>query len=180
MPEVHIRPAMSSDINEIIQFDHAGETNYVWQMDRSKEDEDFRISFRQMRLPRSVQIRYPRSPELLKNDWQKKAVILVASLKSQLVGYAAIDFTGSNTVAWITDLVVNYPFRRKGIGSALMIAAQDWALRHRVQKMIIEVQPKNHPGISLAKKAGLEFCGYNDYYFASQDLALFFGCLLRK
>lgn len=180
MPEVHIRPAMSSDINEIIQFDHAVETNYVMQIDHAREMDDFRISFRQVRLPRSVQIKYPRSPEHFKDDWQKKAVILIASIKSQLVGYAAIDFEGSNTIAWITDLVVNYPFRRKGVGSALMIAAQDWALRHGLQKIVIEIQPKNHAGISLARKAGLEFCGYNDYYFPSQDVALFFGCLIRK
>lgn len=180
MAEVHIRPAMSGDINEIIHFDHAVETNYVWQTDRSIESDDFRVSFRQTRLPRSVQNRYPRSPEHLKDDWQKRTVILVASLASQLAGYMIIDASESNLVAWITDLVVNYPFRRQGVGSALMIAAQDWALRHRMEKLIIEVQPKNHAGISLARKAGLEFCGYNDYYFANQDLALFFGCLIRK
>jgi len=179
MPEINIRPAISSDINEIIQFDHAVETSRVMQIERSKELEDFRVTFRETRLPRSVQVRYPRPPNDLKDEWQKKAVILVALLRSQLVGYTAIEVVGMNTVAWITDLVVNMPFRRKGIGSALLLAAQNWSERHKISKMILEVLPKNEAGINLARKAGLEFCGFNDYYFPNQEVALFLDAILK-
>ena len=41
------------------------------------------------------------------------------------------------------------------------------------------MQSKNYPAISFAQKQGLAFCGYNDRYYASQDVALFFGMTLK-
>jgi hypothetical protein len=31
----------------------------------------------------------------------------------------------------------------------------------------------------LARKLGYEFCGYNDLYYETQDIALFFGRSIR-
>jgi hypothetical protein len=41
------------------------------------------------------------------------------------------------------------------------------------------MQPKNYPAICLAQKLGFDLCGYNDRYFANQDIALFFAKNLR-
>jgi RimJ/RimL family protein N-acetyltransferase len=43
---------------------------------------------------------------------------------------------------------------------------------------MIELQSKNHAAIRLVQKLGYEFCGYNDQYYATRDVALFFGRLL--
>jgi len=34
---------------------------------------------------------------------------------------------------------------------------------------------KNYAAIRLSQKLGFEFCGYNDHYYLTQDIALFFG-----
>jgi RimJ/RimL family protein N-acetyltransferase len=34
---------------------------------------------------------------------------------------------------------------------------------------------KNNAAIRLAQKLGYEFCGYNDHYYETQDIAIFFG-----
>jgi ribosomal protein S18 acetylase RimI-like enzyme len=65
--------------------------------------------------------------------------------------------------------------RRQGIGKALLLAAEDWAVHRGNFRLILELQSKNHPGISLARKRGYEFCGYIDRYYPNQDIALFFG-----
>jgi RimJ/RimL family protein N-acetyltransferase len=44
---------------------------------------------------------------------------------------------------------------------------------------MIEMQSKNHPAIRLAQKHGYEFCGYNDHYYLTQDVALFFAKVLK-
>jgi len=46
---------------------------------------------------------------------------------------------------------------------------------HEMQRLLLEVQPKNYPAIQMAKKLGFELCGYNDHYFANHDIALFFS-----
>jgi RimJ/RimL family protein N-acetyltransferase len=41
--------------------------------------------------------------------------------------------------------------------------------------MLLEMTSKNVPAIRLAQKLGFEFCGYNDAYYETQDIAIFFG-----
>jgi GNAT superfamily N-acetyltransferase len=77
-------------------------------------------------------------------------------------------------------LVVVPSARRKGIASALILAAQDWARRRNDRRMILELQSKNTPAIRMALKLGFEFCGYNDHYYLNQDIALFFTQFLRS
>jgi ribosomal protein S18 acetylase RimI-like enzyme len=47
------------------------------------------------------------------------------------------------------------------------------------RRIILEMQPKNYPAIKLTQKLGFELCGYNDHYYANQDIALFFSKWLR-
>jgi GNAT superfamily N-acetyltransferase len=80
---------------------------------------------------------------------------------------------------WITDLVVMRRMRRQGVGSALVLAAQEWARQFYPYRMVLEMQPKNYPAICMAKKIGFEYCGYNDRYYLNHDIALFFSGSVR-
>ena len=175
MPAIEIRPAATTDISDLLKIDHSVETAYTWQMDRSFEAGCVSVSFREMRLPRVVRLLYPRRVEELREDWNKRAIILVALFGIELVGYASLKIQQATSIAWLVDLVVQDRLRRQGIGSALVIAAQDWAIQQRLRRLVMEMQLRNHPGICLAQKLGFEFCGYNDYYYPNQDIALFFG-----
>jgi RimJ/RimL family protein N-acetyltransferase len=59
------------------------------------------------------------------------------------------------------------------------MAVQAWALQRGARRIVLEMQSKNHPYIRLAQKFGYEFCGYNDQYYPTQDVALFFGRALK-
>jgi ribosomal protein S18 acetylase RimI-like enzyme len=75
----------------------------------------------------------------------------------------------------MTDLVVAGRLRRQGIGSALVLAAQDWVANHsKSRRLVFAMQPKNFPAINLSQKLGFDFCGYNDHYYPNQDIAIFF------
>jgi len=76
--------------------------------------------------------------------------------------------------AWISDLVVVPRWRRQGVGRALLAAAQRWAAEQGHRRLFVEMQSKNYPAIRLALQLGYEFCGYNDHYYSTQDIALFF------
>ena len=58
---------------------------------------------------------------------------------------------------------------------ALILAAQSWAVDRKNTRALMEMASKNNPAICLARKLGYEFCGYNDLYYDTQDIALFFG-----
>lgn len=175
MSNFHIRPAVATDLPRLMDFDHAGASDYVWQLDLRKENGQVLASFREVRLPRPISVNYPRNPSSLADEWLQRSVTLIALDGDVSVGYACILEHSRGTTAWITDLVVDTSSRRRGIGSALLNAAQDWASERSDRDIFLEMTSKNYPAIRLALKFGFEFCGYNDHYYVTQDVALFFG-----
>jgi GNAT superfamily N-acetyltransferase len=179
MPEIEIRPAVSTDIQALVNLAHSYQTNYVWQMDRTMEDGQVIARFREVRLPRLVRVEYPNPGTWLLEGWKQQPALLVAVFAGDPVGYICLTEQLSAGSAWVKDLVVGEKLRRKGIATALLLAAQDWAGQHRYRRLILEMQSKNNPAIRMALKLGYDFCGYNDHYYANQDIALFFARYLR-
>jgi len=179
MPEIAIRLATAADIPHLIELDHSYVSDYVWQMEVQQDEELVNVTFRQIRLPRSARVEYPRSPRLLEQDWQDRSAVLVALLAEQPVGYISLMQHTAPLATWTTDLVVMRRLRRQGIGTALLLAAQEWAKTHGSSRLVLEMQPKNYPAICLAQKLGFDFCGYSDRYYSNQDIALFFARPLR-
>jgi len=174
-----IRPAVATDIPRLMALDHTSMSDYVWQLDLRREAGQLTAGFREVRLPRAVEVAYPRNPFSLADDWARRDLTLVASDKKSLVGYLSAREDKPSAAAWVTDLVVDAASRRKGAASALLLAAQAWASERGVRRLILEMQSKNQNGIRLAQKFGYEFCGYNDRYYATQDVALFFARSLK-
>ncbi len=180
MPEIKIRPAVASDLSDLVKIEHSYQSLFVWQMDRVLEDGQISISFRQMRLPRPVRVDYFGSHPLLNQEnWSRYQAVLVATIAEAMVGYIGISDQFAPRTLWVTDCAVREDMRRQGIGTALILAAQEWGVENGFRKAILEMQSKNHPAIQLAHKLGYEFCGYNDHYFPNQDIALFFSKSLR-
>jgi len=180
MPEIEIRPVSADDVPALVGLDHTYTSDYVWQMEiQQPEDGQVGVQFREIRLPRSVRVDYPRSPRLLTEDWVERDGLLVAQFEGEVVGYASLSLGIAPLTCWMTDLVVKRRLRRQGIGSALVLAAQEWGTQHGSRNLILEMQPKNYPAIHLARKLGFDFCGYNDRYYANHDIGLFFAKGLR-
>jgi len=179
MPEIEIRPAIATDIPILMAHDHNFSSEYVWQMELEEEHGQVNVSFREIRLPRSVRVEYPRPVNTLADEWTHRSAILVATLDGAAVGYTSLMLNIAPVTTWVTDLLVMRRLRRQGIGSALILAAQEWAMQHDTRRLVLEMQPKNYPAICMAQKLGFNFCGYNDRYYANHDIGLFFAKLLR-
>ena len=175
MSSFEIRPAVATDLPSLTRLDHTGTSDYVWQLDLRKESGQVLAGFREVRLPRPINVGYPRDPLALVDNWQQRTITFLALKGDSPVGYACVLEHSHATTAWITDLVVDQGSRRQGVGSALLNAAQDWASSRNDRDIFLEMTSKNYPTIRLALKFGYEFCGYNDHYYVTQDVALFFG-----
>ena len=179
MASFKIRPATATDLPSLMAINHSNSSDYVWQLDVRNESNQVTVNFREVRLPRSVTVEYPRHPSALADEWTKRDAVLVALQGENPVGYVCAVEEHVSAVAWITDLVVAEGVRRQGAASALLMAAQAWGVERGVRRIVLETQSKNHPCIRLAQKFGYEFCGYNDQYYPTQDVALFFGRALK-
>jgi GNAT superfamily N-acetyltransferase len=105
--------------------------------------------------------------------------MLIADQPNGLAGYAALTKQVPQSTVWVNDLVVARPIRRTGVGSQLLKAIVTWGRDQQLKWLVVEVQTKNFPAINFCQKHGLKFCGYNDRYFANQDIALFFAMALH-
>jgi GNAT superfamily N-acetyltransferase len=180
MASFEIRPANASDLSRLVALDHSCLSDYVWQLELRGEPGQITASFREVRLPRSIQVEYPRNPLSLADEWAHRDVVMVATLEGMPIGYGCAVAEQSSAVAWVTDLIVSPLQRRKGAASALLTAIQSWAVERGIRRLILEMQSKNQAYIRLAQKFGYEFCGYNDQYYLTQDVALFFGRAVKS
>jgi ribosomal protein S18 acetylase RimI-like enzyme len=178
MPEIHIRHLTATDLPRMMGLEHASNTEYVWQLELRREAGQLVATFREVRLPRPIPLQYPHDPYSLADEWTQKAGAFAAIIGEQPVGYMCLTERPAS-VAWITDLVVAPEARRQGVGSALLTAAQDWGMARGHRRLFMEMQSKNYPAIRMAQKHAYEFCGYNDHYYLTQDVALFFARALK-
>jgi GNAT superfamily N-acetyltransferase len=174
-----VRPANATDISHMMAFDHSCMSDNVWQMELRREAGQVTANFREVRLPRSISVAYPRNPASLADEWKRRGRVMVAVHEKAPIGYICVTDERNSAMAWVTDIVVAPDHRRKGAGSTLLTAAQAWASERRVGRLVLEMQSKNQAYIHLAQKFGYEFCGYNDQYYPTQDVALFFGRVLK-
>lgn len=170
-----IRPFSVGDLPFILKIDHSYHTDFVWQMEIGTDENNVAVQFKEIKLPRSMRVEYPWPVEQLAEEWDNRAVVLVAYVDDEVVGYETLMFGADKQLVRIANIAVLRRFRRQGIATSLIRAAQTWLAQQSVQQIQLEMQSKNFPYIRLANKLGFEFCGYNDRYFPNQDIALFFA-----
>lgn len=178
MSAIQLRPAVASDLSRLMGMDHSVTSEYVWQLELRRDSNQIAASFREVRLPRPIPLAYPHDPFSLADEWTHKALVLVALTGPDAIGYACLTEHPS-AIAWVTDLVVTPEWRRRGVAGALLESAQEWGLARGHRRLFLEMQSKNQPAIHFAQKHGYEFCGYNDHYYVTQDIALFFARALK-
>ena len=175
MLDIEIRPLASQDIPFLLAIDHSYHTDYAWQMEVNLEEKDIQIRFKEVRLPRSMRVDYPRSIEDLGSLLESRDFTYVAQKDGEVIGYSSMMTGFSDKLGMITDLAVLRRYRKQGVGTALVIAVQSWLSQKGYDQVQLEMQSKNHPAIRLANKLGFDFCGYSDRYYENKDIALFFG-----
>jgi GNAT superfamily N-acetyltransferase len=167
------------DIRACVAMAHSFETEHVWQMEAKEHPDGINVTFRQVRLPRTLRGQYPRPLDELITRWEAGDAVLVAEDEGYIVGFLHLAVADEEGTGWARNLVVTPRLRRRGIGTALLQAAADWLRQRNVNRVLLEMTTKNYPAICFAQKLGFSFCGYNDRYYTNQDIAIFFAKVLR-
>ncbi|HEX9114810.1 MAG TPA: GNAT family N-acetyltransferase [Anaerolineae bacterium] len=173
---MHIYRADLRDMAACLNLDGNYETDFVWQVTQQEQDEEIVTHFRQVRLPRSMRVRYPAWGEELLQHQERGDLLLVASEAAELRGYIDQQILPDQGLAWIHHLIVTPAHRRTGIGHELLQRALQDGRHQGMIQVMCTVQSKNHPAISFLLRHGFKFCGYNERFYRNADIALYFAC----
>src|SRR5512142_1800606 len=141
MPAIQIRSVVATDLPALMGIDHSSSSEYVWQLELRRDVGQIVATFREVRLPRPVSLTYPRNPYALADEWTGMSAVLAALSGKDPVGYMAL--IERPAIAWVTDLVVTPVWRRRGVASALLDSAREWAEQHGHRRLFLEMQSKN-------------------------------------
>jgi [ribosomal protein S18]-alanine N-acetyltransferase len=91
------------------------------------------------------------------------AVFLVCETNAQLLGFLAARQVADE--AEILNIAVHRDFRRKGVASALLLAALDKFRRSRIARVFLELRESNHPARALYERHGFVPSGKRKSYY---------------
>ena len=95
------------------------------------------------------------------------AVVLVAETREGIVGRLSLARDTHPASRHVADLglMVAASHRRRGIGRALLDAAEEWARWARITKLELHVFPYNEPAIRLYEQSGYVREGYRAAHY---------------
>ncbi|MFP4345195.1 MAG: N-acetyltransferase family protein [Anaerolineales bacterium] len=176
---MRIRSARNDDWKECLTLDGSYETSIAWQMEEQRSENEWRVSFREVNLPRTQHIHPHYTPEEQLKAWQRRDGFWVATERAKIRGYSGVVLEPNHRQVRLADLVVAPAERRKGLATQLLYYAVDWCLRQDVDQMILECSLKAEPAIAFAQRNGFSVCGFQDAYWPGQEVGLFFRKRLR-
>src|SRR5262249_48731749 len=142
---IRIRRAAAADVDDLVRIEER-----VFPTDR---------------VPRRGFRRFIASPSSL---------LILAAREGTVAGYALVLFRANSEVARLYSIAVAPHARRRGIGIALLAAAEAASLTRRCAVLRLEVHEKNAAAIARYRKAGYALFGRHTTYYADRGHALRF------
>jgi ribosomal-protein-alanine acetyltransferase len=108
------------------------------------------------------------------------AVAIVAEHQGKVAGYAVLLFRPLSAAARLYSIAVDPDVRGRGIGPALIAAAEEAALERDCVWVRLEVHEKNAPAIARYRKAGFRQHGERPSYYEDGGTALLLEKRLQR
>ena len=92
---------------------------------------------------------------------------LVALSAGYLAGFAAASWLPQECAAEVESLVVDRPYRRRGMGGALIEACMTWAANAGASSVRLEVRASNAAALALYQRHGFSAAGVRRAYYSA-------------
>ncbi|MEM3788426.1 MAG: GNAT family N-acetyltransferase [Candidatus Bathyarchaeia archaeon] len=103
----------------------------------------------------------------------EKCRFFVAEEGGDVVGFSRVHVYRWNRSAYVISLLVDAGYRRRGIGSLLLSAMEDFARENGARVIMFDTAIDNIPALNLYFKNGFKICGYNEKLYDNAKTALY-------
>jgi ribosomal protein S18 acetylase RimI-like enzyme len=97
----------------------------------------------------------------------------VADDDGKIVGYSRMHLYRWNNSAYIITVLVDAVLRRRGIGTHLLKAMDDFAKESKARVLMFDAPLDNAAALLLYFKNGFRICGYNDKIYQKGKIAIY-------
>lgn len=174
MAKLNIFTADDRYYDDMLALEHFVTSRHAYKLDIRNEENSSQFTFQRIRLPREINLAYPRDEEALLAHWKLADLVFVGTVEDHLLGYMVLDVNHLPKTVQVTDLVVVNDARRNGIGSAMLAVCETWAQANKYSRVLLDIPLRNDPMVRLAQKMGYAMSGFMDQYFPNHDPAVFF------
>ncbi len=172
---MNVRPATIADMDRLEQMDASYGTEYVWQMEERAAPGQLCLEFQRVHLPRRTEVTYALDAGSLYADWQRSDCFLVAQEFITPLGYLDMVVNRFRWQGWIEHLVVGRAYRRQGVATQLLAAAERWARENGLVSVTAAMQSRDDAAVRLFQGRRYGFRGAIDHYYHNGDIALLFA-----
>ncbi|MEM3617097.1 MAG: GNAT family N-acetyltransferase [Candidatus Bathyarchaeia archaeon] len=103
----------------------------------------------------------------------EKCRFFVAEEGGDVVGFSRVHVYRWNRSAYVISLLVDAGYRRRGIGSLLLSAMEDFARENGARVIMFDTAIDNIPALNLYFKNSFKICGYNEKLYDNAKTALY-------
>jgi len=175
-----LRAGSAADWASCWAMDVAYTTDHVWQLQVHPLGESRSAALTRVRLPRPITLKDPLwggEPALA--QFQTDGALVVAERDGGSVGFAVLLDDHARNVSAMPMLAVSPYARRQGIGTMLLAECVASAQTRARRALTVTVPARNDPAILFLQRAGFAMAGYDEQYYAANDVAVFFAYRLR-
>ena len=174
MAKLNIFLADESYYEQMLTMEHFVNCRHAYKQEIRNEENSSQFIFQRIRLPREVNLAYPREQDSLIAHWKQADMIFVGVVEDHLLAYMVLNANRLPKTLCVTDLVVVNDIRRNGVASAMLAVCETWAQTNKCNRVLLEIPLRNDTMVRLAQKLGYAMSGFMDQYFPNLDPAVFF------
>ncbi|GIV97486.1 MAG: hypothetical protein KatS3mg057_2143 [Herpetosiphonaceae bacterium] len=179
---MYVRSAHPDDIERCEALEHTYTTRRVWHVSVERraasavEEAETLVRIQASRLPRPLLVTLPPLETSLRLalDRYDGFWVLVDDDPS-VIGYAAVHVQPGRPMGELSLINVAPAYRRQGGGTLLLERALRWASTCGLEGLICHAPNRAEPALSFYQHHGFHLCGYSEYFYTNQDIALFFA-----
>jgi ribosomal protein S18 acetylase RimI-like enzyme len=167
--EVEVRPASDGDLSRLTTIDVTYPTGRVLALERHGKSAEMSFSFHWLEREPGEALYADYSVEGFQRGLSRADLFLVALIQDRPVGHLQILVPAFTDAAEITDLAVDKPARRSGVGRALVDSAVRWAKEREFRALWVEPSADNAEAIEFYLSLGFRLSGFNDRMYSNRD-----------
>lgn len=166
---VSVRPAIEADLVALTRLDLSYPTERVLVLERSGQPGEERFTFRWRNQEPGTANYVEYSEGQLREALPRVDLFLTAEVGGEPAGLLIVIKPSWSDAGEITDLAVHRPWRRCGVGRALVDSALQFARSRGLRALWAEPRADNGEAIDFYLSLGFRLSGFNDRMYSNRD-----------